>query len=296
MPKTTKRNRADAFSSLLGTVEEAAPGVSTVPLEQIRVRARQPRRQFDEASLASLARSIREEGVLQPVLLRKVGEGYELIAGERRVRAARLAGLGEIPATVREASDEEADVLAALENLQREDLNPLDEVEATLTIVARELGVRGEEVVPLLHAQRRAPQPEVVGKLEHIFQRLGRGSWRSFASNKAGVLRFPPELLELMRQGRLEYTRAAALARVKDPKVRAVLTRRTLEEGLGVREITAASKPKEAQRSSVERVRTLLDERLVARLDDQERSRVQELLTELESLLSKRSGRKSGRS
>lgn len=284
MPKPTRRSRADAFGSLLGVVEETAPSVTSVPLSSVTVRPHQPRRHFDEASLASLAQSVREQGVLQPVLLRAAGEGYELIAGERRVRAARMAGLSEIPATVRQVSDDEADVLAALENLQREDLNPLDEVEATLTIVARDLGLPVEEVVPLLHAQRRTPQPETVARLDEVFARLGRGSWRSFASNKAGVLRFPPELLDLLRQGRLEYTRGAALARVKDAKLRALLIQRTLDEGLGVREISVLARPKPLQKSRAERVRALLDERSLARLDEKRRLRAEELLTELEAL------------
>ncbi|MEF2278504.1 ParB/RepB/Spo0J family partition protein [Deinococcus sp. YIM 134068] len=299
MPKPTRRNRADAFGSLLGAVEQttsAPAGVTSVPLDRITVRSRQPRRHFDEASLAALAESVREQGVLQPVLLRVSGEGYELIAGERRVRAARRAGLSEIPATVREVSDEEADVLAALENLQREDLNPLDEVEATLTIVARDLGVPVGEVVPLLHAQRRTPQPETVERLDRIFLRLGRGSWRSFASNKVGVLRFPPELLDLMRQGRLEYTRAAALARVKDADLRAALTRQTLEDGLTVREIGARAKPQPSGKTQLERVRALLDERALAHLGQEKRARAQALITELEVLLEGSGSRKTRRS
>ena len=296
MPKPAKRSRADAFGSLLGVVEDIPTPASSVALDKIKLRGQQPRRYFNEDALASLAQSIAEQGVLQPVLVRKVGTGFELIAGERRVRAARQAGLTEIPATVREVSDEEADVLAALENLQREDLNPLDEVEATLTIVARDLGVDREEVVPLLHQQRRAPQPEVVEKLDRLFSRLGRGSWRSFASNKAGVLRFPPELLSLMRDGRLEYTRAAALARVKEEVLRAHLLQQTLDENLGVREITALARPRQTQKTQLNRVRLLLDDRVVARLDQKERGRVEELVGELEALLTGQGPKKSKRS
>ncbi|GGM16466.1 ParB/RepB/Spo0J family partition protein [Deinococcus aerophilus] len=294
MPRA-KPSRADAFGSLLGTAkpELASPGPSAVALDQIRVRARQPRRHFDEGSLASLAQSIREQGVLQPVLLRQTDRDYELIAGERRVRAARLAGLSEVPAVVRDASDEEADVLAALENLQREDLNPLDEVEATLTIVARELCVPVDEVVPLLHAQRRTPDPQTVTRLDGVFARLGRGTWRSFATNKAGVLRFPPELLELMRQGSLEYTRAAALSRVKDDALRAELICRTLEENLSVREIASAAKPPPTEATQLRRVRDLLDERQVARLGVRERKRIHTLLDELETILNGAQGQRS---
>ncbi|WP_255639854.1 ParB/RepB/Spo0J family partition protein [Deinococcus taeanensis] len=287
MSKATKRSRADAFGSLLGSVSAAVSpaDANAVPIDRITVRPGQPRRFFDEASLASLAQSIQAQGVLQPVLLRPAGDRYELIAGERRLRAAKLAGLTEIPATVRDVPDTDADLMAALENLQREDLNPLDEVEATLTIIARDLGVTEAEVIPLLHAQRRTPDPAVVAQLDQVFSRVGRGSWRSFATNKAGVLRFAPELLTLMRQGHLEYTRAAALSRVKDERRRAELLRRTLEENLSVRDITLASRTAPAPESPVAQVRRLLDDRRVAQLGQRERARAEKLLKELATLL-----------
>jgi len=265
-------------------VEKAAAESSAVALGDIKVRSKQPRRHFDEGALASLTQSIRDQGVLQPVLLRRAEQGYELIAGERRVRAARLAGLQEIPALVREVSEEQADLLAILENLQREDLNLLDEVEAVITLIARELGIPEEEVVTLLHTQRRTPQAEVVEHLERVFTWLGRGTWRSFATNKATVLRFPPELLDLLRQGRLEYTRAAVLARVKDSQIRSELIQRALTEQLSVRELTALSKLGGSPANQYRRVRSLLEERRVALLDEKKRKRVQELLNELESL------------
>lgn len=293
MSKAAKRSRADAFGSLLGTLPDLSPTTGpniAVPLQQIKVRSNQPRRHFGEAALASLVLSVKEQGVLQPVLLRPVTGGYELIAGERRVRAAQLAGLDEIPAVIRDATDEQADLLAALENLQREDLNPLDEVDATLTIVARQLNIPQTDVLPLLHAQRRAPQPELVEQLDAVFSQLGRGTWRSFASNKAGVLRFPPDLLTHMRQGVLEYTRAAALARIKDETLRLQLTQRTLAEGLSVRDIASAAKPDQPAPEQLKRVKALLDERRMARLGKAEQTRVKALLKELEGIFSSPSG------
>lgn len=290
MSKAAKRSRADAFGSLLGSLPDlspaSTPAISAVPLLHIRVRPSQPRRHFGEAALASLVQSVREQGVLQPVLVRPVTGGYELIAGERRVRAAQAAGLTEIPALVRDATDEQADLLAALENLQREDLNPLDEVDATLTIVARQLNIPHADVLPLLHAQRRTPQPEVAEQLDAVFSQLGRGTWRSFASNKAGVLRFPPDLLDLMRQGTLEYTRAAALARIKNENLRLSLTQRTLTEAMSVRDIALAAKPERAVPGQIGRLRTLLDERRIAQLGKTEQVRIKALLEELEGLLS----------
>ena len=285
----SRKSRADAFSSLLGglpDVPEASPSAAQeVALDQIRVRPEQPRRYFGEAALADLTASVREQGVLQPVLLRPVDGGFELIAGERRVRAARQAGLTTVPATVREVSDREVPLLAALENLQRQDLNPLEEVEAVLTVTAQRLGIEAPEVLPLLHAQRRHPDPETTQRLDSLFGQLGRGSWRSFASNRAGVLRFPPDVLELLRTGQMEYTRAAALARVKDDAQRRALTERSLNENLGVREIAAALKAPTADLSRSRRVRGLLDERRIAALSRRDQGRVEKLLEELEQLL-----------
>lgn len=280
------RARADAFSSLLGGLPVTTDAAQGVPLDQIRVRPGQPRRYFDDGALDSLTESVRQQGILQPVLLRPVTGGYELIAGERRLRAARQAGLSEIPASVREVSDEDVPLLAALENLQRQDLNPLDEVEAILALTAQELQVPTSEVVPLLHAQRRTPDPDTVARLDAVFSRLGRGTWTSFAANRAGVLRFPPDLLTLMRSGQLEYTRAAALARIKDDALRREWTQRALEEGLGVREIAAAQRSGgSALTSRTQRVRKLMDDRRIAALGRREQTRVQKLLEELETLL-----------
>ncbi|WP_407543540.1 ParB/RepB/Spo0J family partition protein (plasmid) [Deinococcus radiomollis] len=269
--------------------------MQSVALSDIQVRAAQPRRSFEPEALEALAESIRQQGVLQPVLLRPVTGGYELIAGERRVRAARLAGLSSVPATVRETPDEEVLLLAALENLQRQDLNPLDEVEATITIAAQHLGVERSEVVPLLHAQRRSPNAAITDRLDRLFMTLGRGSWKSFAANKAGVLKFPDDLLELLRAGTLEYTRAAALARIKSPEQRAQLIARTVQEGLGVREILAASKAPAGEIPTYQRVRSLIDARRIEQLSSKERRRVLTLLTELEQLLGT-SGSSSSRS
>lgn len=279
------RNRADAFSFLLGAAASTAEGPQIIAVDRIAVLAGQPRRHFDEAALAALSASIQSQGLLQPILVRPAKNGYELIAGERRLRAARLAGLAEIPATVRAVKDQDVNLLAALENLQRQDLNPLDEVEATLAILARAMGVGEGEVVALLHAQRRTPDTEVVEQLDALFQQLGRGSWRSFAANKAGVLRFPPDLLELMRSGKLEYTRAAALSKVKDDQQRQALTQRALVEQLSVREIAAAAKGTVKSQQRYQRVKSLIDEKRISSLAAAERLRVDHLLAELETLL-----------
>lgn len=295
MTKKRASTRADAFSSLLGSVS-AVEGPQTIDVDRVSVRPGQPRRHFDEDGLEALTSSVRAQGILQPILVRPVEGGYELIAGERRLRAARQAGLTEIPATVREVADEDTGLLAALENLQRQDLNPLDEVEATVKVVAQLLGVGETEVVPLLHAQRRAPDAATVAQLDTLFQQLGRGGWASFAANKSGVLKFPADLLTLMRAGKLEYTRASALAKVKDPATRKRLTRRTLSEGLSVREIGQAARGADAGPERYKRVRSLIDEQRISRLGQGEQARVKALLDELEALLQGDAGKSKRRS
>ncbi|MFN3368464.1 MAG: ParB/RepB/Spo0J family partition protein, partial [Thermus sp.] len=137
---------------LKGLVEEAKRPVEGVnlPLSQLRPRP-QPRRRFDEASLEALAESVRAHGVLEPLLVRKAGEGYEIIAGERRYRAAEMAGLKEVPVIILEVDERTAQAIALMENLQREDLNPYEETLGVLDLLALELSKSREEVVSLLY-------------------------------------------------------------------------------------------------------------------------------------------------
>lgn len=227
--------------------EEAAPQEAhTLPLSLIRPRP-QPRRRFEEASLEALAESIRAHGVLEPLLVRKAGEGYEIIAGERRYRAAQMAGLEAVPAIVLEVDEKTAQAIALMENLQREDLNPYEETLGVLDLLALELGRSREEVVSLLHRMRdevrgRVPR-NVTGnsegqKVEEVFRTLGRMDWQSFVRNRLPLLNLPPDLREALEDGSIPYTAALELKKVKDEEER----RRLLEEakaGLSLRELKA---------------------------------------------------------
>ena len=162
--------------------------------------AGQPRRSFGEAGLASLAASIREQGVLQPLLVRPVTGGHEIVAGERRWRAAQLAGLTEVPVVVRALDDRQARLAALLENLQRENLNLIDEVDAKLELAAAALGLPRDEARSRLirltkeqpGAGRRHPRGPV---------RTAGESWMSFAKNKLRILGWPDAVLEALRGG-----------------------------------------------------------------------------------------------
>jgi len=194
-----------------------------LPVEVIRPNPRQPRKQFDEASLLALAGSLGERGLLQPVLVRPSVDGlYELIAGERRWRAATLAGLDTIPALVRSHGDAESLELALIENMAREDLNPVEEARACALLV-EELGLTREE----------------------IGRRVGRS--RVAVSNLLRLLDLPDEALDMLARGALTegHGRAILMAHGHDDRRR--LAREALAEGWNVRrteaEARAASGP-----------------------------------------------------
>ena len=182
-----------------------------LPIELIVPNPNQPRRRFDEEALSALAASLGERGVLQPVLVRpRAGGTYELIAGERRWRAARIAGLERIPALVRPRGDAAALELALIENMAREDLSPIEEARACAALV-EELGLTREEVG----------------------RRVGRG--RVAVSNLVRLLDLPDEVIELLQEGVLSEGHGRALLLAEDHATRRILARTAAQEGWSVR-------------------------------------------------------------
>jgi ParB family chromosome partitioning protein len=180
-------------------------------LEEIEPNRSQPRQYFDEAALDALAGSIGKRGVLQPVLVRSLEDGkYEMIVGERRWRAARIAGLQRIPALVCPFDDEEALEAALIENMVREDLNPVEEARACVTLV-QEFGLT----------------------VEQVGQRVGRS--RVAMSNLMRLLGLSAEILELMERGQLSEGHGRALLTAKNHESHGELARRAIEEGWSVR-------------------------------------------------------------
>jgi ParB family chromosome partitioning protein len=220
-------------------------GGKAVPLEAL-VPSPQPRRRFE--NLEPLAQSIREKGVLQPLLVRPLGDGrYAIVAGERRYRAAKMAGLAEVPVRVLDLSEKEARLLALVENLQREDLNPYEETLGVLELLSEELGKTREEVVGLLRRMRKEKRGEAghnvmaspeAQRVEEVFRALGRMTWESFVQNRLPLLGLPEDLRAALEEGTLPYTAALELKKVKNLEARA----RLLEEakgGLSLRELRA---------------------------------------------------------
>jgi ParB family chromosome partitioning protein len=194
------------------------PELREIPVELIAPNPRQPRHAFDEASLVALADSLRERGVLQPVLVRPVPGGtYELIAGERRWRAAQMAGFDHVPALVRPHGDAESLELALIENMAREDLNPVEEARACALLV-EELGLTREDVG----------------------RRVGRS--RVAVSNLLRLLELPDEVLEMLSLGELTEGHGRALLMASDHADRRRLARAAAVEGWTVRRTEAAAR------------------------------------------------------
>jgi len=198
------------LSSLIPGAEDR--GLLEVPVSAILPNKRQPRKDFPEETLTALARSIREVGVLQPVVVRRRDGGFELVAGERRVRAARLAGLATIPAIVREGDDSESLREALIENLHREDLGPL-EMAAAFQELLEELGVTQETVA----------------------ERLG---WsRAHVANTIRLLSLPGDVQTLLVEQKIQAGHARALLGLPDDESRSTLALRAAAEGLSVRQV-----------------------------------------------------------
>ena len=175
------------LSALLpGAVEGEGFGLLEIPVEAVAPNPRQPRTTFEDDALEALAMSIREVGVLQPIVVRKAGNGFELIAGERRLRAAKLAGLATVPAVIRESDDAESLREALIENIHREDLNPIELAEAFRELL-EELGL----------------------KQETLAERLGMS--RSHIANTIRLLQLPTEVQQLLGEGRIQAGHGRAL-------------------------------------------------------------------------------------
>src|SRR5215203_1511954 len=189
---------------------DLGPETSEVDLDSIVPGPMQPRTHFDEASLESLAESIRSHGVVQPLLVRRRENGYELIAGERRWRAAKLAGLSRVPVVVREVPDGSLLEIALIENIQRENLNPIEEAQAYKKLI---------EIVGLTQ--------------EALASRVGRD--RSYITNYLRLLRLPEDLQQLVQEGKLSTGHARTLLGLTNADVQRRVARQVIDGGLSVR-------------------------------------------------------------
>ncbi len=214
------------------------------PVEEIRPSPSQPRQDFPPEAIEELAESIREKGLIQPVILRQAADGgYELIAGERRWRAAQRAGLTEIPSILREADEEEVLELALVENLQRQDLNPVEEALAYRVLIEK-MGLTQEELAA----------------------RIGRS--RAAVANTVRLLTLPERALAALRKGRISAGHARAILALDDERDRLGLLEEILKKGLSVRQaesLVRKPRPRSAPRERDPDVKAL-EARLARRL------------------------------
>ncbi|GBC94723.1 Chromosome-partitioning protein Spo0J [bacterium HR16] len=220
----TRRGLGKGLSALISAAEEVSEGVMEVPLSAIVPNPDQPRRDMDEGGIEELAASIREHGVLQPVIIQPLPDGrYQLIAGERRCRAARVAGLSTVPAIVRHVSEEERLELALVENVQREDINAVDEAIAYRTLMER-FGMTQEEVA----------------------HKVGKS--RTAVANTLRLLTLDTEILNGLREGKISEGHARALLMAPE-EARLEMYHRAVRSGWSVRETERAARAANRQLS-----------------------------------------------
>jgi ParB family transcriptional regulator, chromosome partitioning protein len=261
--KSDRPYNAKANLNVLFGDDEPATSPQIIKIDSISLPDSQPRRYFDPQKLEQLTQSVEAHGILENLLVRPLEnkEGsYELVAGERRYRAAIAAGLTSVPVTIRELTDEEAFSIALVENLQREDLNPVEETEGIVTLLGIQLKESPEIVISWLYRmdneQKKKVTNNVIGKgsspgvspgvyeprnvekqkIESIFTSLGQ-NWQSFVNNRLPLLKLPTEILEVLRQGKIEYTKAKAIALVKDEQQRKKILEEALSQNLSLVQI-----------------------------------------------------------
>lgn len=183
-----------------------------IGIEQIKPNVNQPRKKFNEERIAELAESILKHGIIQPLVVRRSGAFYEIVAGERRWRAARRADLEKVPCIIREFTDEENMLIAIIENLQREDLDPIEEANG-LNQMIKKFGMTQEEVSKSISKSR------------------------PYISNSLRLLKLPEYIQELVSEGKLSMGHARALISVEDPKLQSEICSRIVKDGLSVRDV-----------------------------------------------------------
>ena len=215
-----ERGLGRGLGALLGdaALQSQEGGSLSLPISQVEPGLKQPRKRFDEESLQDLADSIRIHGVIQPLTVRRLASGYyQIIAGERRWRAAKLAGLTEVPAVIIEADDRKVMELGLIENLQREDLNPIEEANG-YKVLLDEYGLTQEEVA----------------------QRVGKS--RPAVANALRLLALPDPVHLLLEEGKLSAGHARAILSLEDGALQMKLAKKVMEEELSVRQTEALAK------------------------------------------------------
>lgn len=290
--KKLPQNQAEATSRIVS--------ISAIQMP----KKEQPRRYFAADKMAQLVASVREHGILEPLIVRPTGAGkYELVAGERRLRAAQELGLAEVPVVVREFSDQQAYEVALLENLQRDDLNPIDETEGVIYLLCQSLGFSSkDEIASLLNraanAKRRDAQltdaeNEQLAIVDQLFLKVGRLTREGFRVNRLPLLNMPKDVLEILRKGKLEYTKAQVIARLENAVHRQALLEEAIAEDLSLSQIkqkiqelkSGSKKETVAGKKLRDSFVSLSKQKSEAWHDKTKQKALKELLSEIKSLL-----------
>jgi ParB family transcriptional regulator, chromosome partitioning protein len=240
---TARRGLGRGLEVLVGGLEAGAPELLELPVDAVHANPRQPRRKFDQEAGTGLAESVRRQGVIQPLLVRpRAAGGYEIVAGERRWRAAREAGLATVPAVVREHDDRDTLLVGLIENVAREQLSPVEEARAYAVLL-----------------------DEFALSLGEVSERVGRS--KPSVSNRIRLLDLPDDVLGMVERGLLTEGHARAVLAVPDHEGRRRLAREIVQKGLSVR--AAEQRAKWAGAKQRPRVRTApVDPALAARARD----------------------------
>ncbi len=206
----SKHALGKGLESLIAQGPDERDGVLDLPLEEIDPNVDQPRKNFESQPLQELADSIREKGIIQPIVVERLGARYQIVAGERRYRAAKMAGLEKVPALVRHLTPDERLQISLIENIQREDLNPIEEAAAYEALI-KQTGRRQEELA----------------------QQVGKS--RSAVTNSLRLLKLPQQYRDSLADGKLSPGHARAILAVTNPADQEVLFVRIIEDGLSVR-------------------------------------------------------------
>ncbi len=247
----------EKVDTLIGDSSNRDEAVVSIPLNNITPKPDQPRKIFQEDALGDLAQSIKENGVIQPIIVRKLGNGHEIIAGERRWRAAREAGLDEIPCIIREIDDITADRISLIENVQRENLNPIEEAQAYKRIM-KEYSLKQDELA------------KAVGKS------------RSYISNNMRLLNLDERVVQYIYEGKISGGHGKALLGIKNKDEQLKAAERIIQFGLNVRDTENNVKKKKKIRTKKKKENYIVD------LEDQ-------LMSALGTKVTLNMGRKSGK-
>jgi ParB family transcriptional regulator, chromosome partitioning protein len=288
---------AATLSELLDKKEDST-AATMVSLDKIVMPSSQPRRYFDPRAMRALFESVKCDGILMPLLVRPVGDRYELVAGERRYRAAKDVGLTEVPATIREMSDSQAIQYALTENLQREDLNPVEETEGILDLLALRLSTDRAGVMSLLNkrakVQRGLADNDVRLEerllVEEVFKSIGTMTPEAFRTHRLPLLNLPSDILDVLRSGSIEYTKAKEIAKIESLSDRTSLLEEALAQNLSlskIREWVKAYQPSSESGELTKRMEDTYKKIKKSKVLDNpgKRKKVESLLAQMEALL-----------